>query len=207
MSGSLTYNATTGDFNATTTNPDALTLVTPAYPNGGAFDHSISAALTFDVHLDANGNIVAGGTGFSLTGAVDIDGDKHDDPSGTTTPQTLLTGTITAFGTNGPGPPTVTFNGLFQVTGGLLSGPLTLSGGASIPALFPVGSIDGFMLSSEQVTSGILGDFTSDFSSNKVKSYAGVVTPEPGGLLLVLSGAALMCGYVLVCGRRAEARP
>jgi hypothetical protein len=107
------------DFNATTSDPNALTRITakysnPSHPNfltAGFFDPSQPAALTFDVHVNASGNLVAGGTGFTLSGAVDIDGDGLDDPKRTTTAMTLLTGTITAFGTNGPGPPTVTFNG------------------------------------------------------------------------------------------------
>jgi hypothetical protein len=214
LSGALSYNATTLDFNASTTDPNALTLITPTYsapsnPNfltAGFFDPTLSAALTFDVHVNASGALVPGGTGFSLTGAVDIDGDGLDDPRGTTTAMTLLTGNITAFGTNGPGPPPVTFNGLFQVTGGLLTGPLTLSNNDKIAALFPIGSFEGFSLTAENTSAGILGDFRSSFSSSTVKPYAGAFVPEPGGLVLVLSGAAFACGCLLVRGRLIRAR-
>jgi hypothetical protein len=215
LSGTLSYNASTLDFNATTTDPNALTLITPAYsivsnPNfltAGFFDATQPAALTFDLHVNASGNLVAGGTGFTLSGAVDIDGDGLDDPKGTTTAMTLLTGSITSFGTNGPGPPTVTFNGLFRVTGGLLTGPLTLSNNDKISALFPIGSFAGFTLAAENVSSGILGDFRSSFSSSTVKPYAGAFVPEPGGLVLGLTGALAVCGYVLVRGRCAAAPP
>jgi hypothetical protein len=211
----LAYNSGTQDFNATFTDPNALTLITPQYsvpsnPNfltAGFFDPSLPASMTFDLHVNASGNLVAGGTGFTLTGAVDIDGDGIDDPKGTTTSMTLLTGTITAFGTNGPGPPTVTFDGLFKVTGGVLTGPLTLSNNDHIGALFAIGSIGGFTLDAENVASGILGNFVSSFSSTSVKTFAGSVLPEPGGLALILSGAPVVCGYVVLRARRAARRP
>jgi hypothetical protein len=216
LSGTLSYTSGTQDFQATTTDPNALTLITPAYstpsnpnfPTAGFFyaTPGPATALSFDLHADASGKLVAGGTGFSLVGAVDIDGDGLVDPKGTTTSMTLLTGNITAFGTNGPGPPTVTFNGLFQVTGGILTAPMTLSNNDHIAALFPIGTVLGFTLAAENVTSGILGDFRSSFASSMVKPYGGAFVPEPGGLVLVLSGAIAGGGYLLVRGRFAAAR-
>jgi hypothetical protein len=215
----LSYNASTKDFNVTIPDPNArfdlVNLFTPAYsipsnPNfftAGLFDLNQPASLTIDLHVNASGNLIPGGTGFTLSGAVDIDGDGLDDAKGTTTAMALLTGTVTAFGTNGPGPPTVTFNGLFQVTGGLLTGPLTLSNNDKIAPLFPIGSIDGFTIPAEDVVTGILGDFTRSFSSGVFKPFVSATVPEPSGLLLVLSGAVTICGYVLVRGRFAAARP
>jgi hypothetical protein len=214
-SGTLMYTASTLDFNLSTTDPNALTLFTPFYstpsnpnsPFAGFFDLGLPAALTIDLHVNASGNLVAGGTGFTLSGAVDIDGDGLDDPKGPPTAMTLLTGTITAFGTNGPGPGPVTFNGLFQVTGGRLTAPMTLSNNDNIGALFTIGSRDGFAITAEQSISGILGDFRADFKASPDKTYAGAFVPEPGALVLVLSGTVTLCGYVLVRRRFAAARP
>jgi hypothetical protein len=214
-SGVLNYNATTHDFNFTDTNPFPWLLITPAYsipsnPNfftpPGLFDVGMAASLSIDLSVNNSGQLIAGGTGFTLFGAVDIDGDTVDDPKGTTA-MTLLTGTIKAFGTNGPGPAPVTFNGLFQVTGGLLSAPLTLSNNDHIGALFVPGSLDGFTITAETVTSGILGNFASNFGASPNKVYAGAFVPEPSGLVLVLSGATTVCGYVLMRRRFAAARP
>jgi hypothetical protein len=151
------------------------------------------ATLSFGLTVDRNGNFVSNGTGVALTGGVDIDGDGTDDASGT-----LLTGAITAFGAGPAGPPTVGFNGLFRVTGGLLTSPVILSDGGKLPAQFPIGSVGGFIVFAEDVTSGILGDFAASFASDRVKPNLGLAIPEPGSLMLALAGTVALGGYGLV---------
>jgi hypothetical protein len=207
FSGTLTYNASTGDFNASSTDPNSVVLTSNTYGDS-FFDPSLPFSLTFDAHINpADGQLVAGGMGFQLNGAIDIDGDGIDDPPGTTTSQSLLTGTIFAFGTNGPAPPTVTFNGLFDVTGGLLTKPVALTGGGTAAPFFQVGATEGFTLSAENVTSGILGNFTQNFSSSTVKPFVQATVPEPSSLVLALIEVAALCGFADLRRRSATSRP
>jgi hypothetical protein len=209
--GTLTYNAGTGAFDASVLEPandpsfNSLIFTPAGQPLNLVFlDPAMgTVSLTFDLKVNTSGNFVSSGTGVTLKGAVDVDGDGTDDASGT-----LLTGTIFAFGAGAAGPPTVTFNGLFHVTGGLLTGPITLSGGGTLPIQFPVGATGGFDLFAENVTSGILGNFAASFSSSSVKPSVGLVVPEPGSLMLALFGIVTLGGSRLAQRRRfALSRP
>ena len=108
----------------------------------------------------------------------------------------LLSGPITAFGADPPGPPTRAFNGFFLIQGGALTQTITLSGGGTVFGGFPVGGQPGgFLLLAENVTSGILGNFAQDFASTNGKSNIGVATPEPGAWILAGTGAATLAGW------------
>ena len=202
--GSLTYNASTDVFHASVVEPandpnfNSLIFVPAGQPGNLVFldPFNGTASLTIDLKVDNNGNFLANGAGVTLIGGLDIDGDGRDDASGT-----LLTGTITAFGAGAAAPPTVPFNGLFTVTGGLLSAPITLSSGGTLPTQFAVGSLAGFTLEAENVTSGILGNFSQNFSSTLVKPGIGLI-PEPGSLTLALSAIATLGGFAGLRGCR-----
>jgi hypothetical protein len=181
--GSLTYNATTGEFQSTLT---PLTYNSPSLP-GGFVTFSGQGQTTIDLFVNHNGNFQNNGTGFTLTGQVTLGTHTFND--------TLLTGDITAFGADAAGPPTRAFNGLFTITGG----QLTQNNGG-----FTVGETGGFILFAENVTSGTLGDFTQSFTSSSVKGPAGpaVSGPEPATLLLGLVGV----GGLLLAGRGRKRR-
>jgi hypothetical protein len=181
--GDLTYNASTDEFKATLSGPTLL-YASPSIPNGFALISG--GSLTIDLFVSNNGNFVANGTGVTLSGSVTINGAVFTG--------TLLAGTVTAFGSDPAGPPSRDFDGLFTVTGGALTQTETGSGGQSFFGGFPVGRIGAFGLIGEDVTSGTLGDFTHNFSSDRDKPLIGVV-PEPSTLALVLTGATLFVGW------------
>jgi hypothetical protein len=191
----LSYNASTKVFDVSVNDPNLLTYFTQQFfPLGGFFDPAVPASLDINLLVDNNGNFKANGLGITLTGAIDVDGDGIDDVSGT-----LLNGTVTAFGSQTAGPPTRSFDGLFDITGGLLSQTIDLSTGGTLFGGFPVGATGGFLLAAENVTSGILGNFAASFSSDSVKvDPISTVVPEPGGLVLVLSGIVILCGHRLL---------
>jgi hypothetical protein len=177
--GSLTYNAATGDFQAALTGASLVYSAPSVAPRGFV---PFSGSLMMDLTVDHNGNFVSNGTGLVLTGTVTINGAIFTG--------TLLTAKITAFGADDAGPPTRAFDGLFEITGGALTTTQPGTGGQDVSGGFPVGSLGGFMLSAEDVTSGTLGDFTRSFSSTTNKPLIGVLTPEPSTIALVLTGAA-----------------
>ena len=181
--GGLSYNASTGDLNATLSGPTLL-YAAHSVPNGFALISN--GSLTIDLMVDHNGNFVANGTGVTLKGTVTINGAVFTG--------TLLTGTVTAFGSDPAGPPTRDFDGLFTVTGGALTQTETGDGGQSVFGGFSVGSKGAFDLFAENVTSGTLGDFTHDFLSTRDKPLIGE-TPEPGTLALMVTGATLFFGW------------
>jgi hypothetical protein len=180
---SYTFNGSTGGHFHSDTTP--LILTGDFLGNNSAFFDSSSVSI--DLNVTKTGSLVGTGT-FQLTGAVDLNGDHIDDATGT-----LLTGTITAFGAN-QGPPTDPFDGVFQITGGLLTAPVSLSGGGTQAPGFRIGQAGGFFLFAEDVTQGTLGDFSHSFASDSTKSQVGVVIPEPATAVLgLLAGALLGC--------------
>lgn len=186
VNGVLTFNAANGNFHVDAL---ALTYTNSALPNGFAFIDGGSSII--DLIVDNNGAFVANGTGVTVTGSIDLDGDGADDVTGDAL-NPLLTGTITNFGAQAAGPPTLTFDGLFTIDGGALTGLIPLSGGGSISGGFDVGTGGGFILSAENATTGILGDFISDFSSDQTKVQIGSVVPEPSGVTLAILAAATL---------------
>ena len=201
--GSLSYNASTGDFNVQATGLFYLSNDLP----GGAFQVPLDGGqATIDLTLDQNGNLLGRGT-LTVTGGIDFDQDGQDDATGT-----LLTGSVTAFGAAGPGPAPWEFDGLFDVTGGALSqASIPLSGGGTFSNLFNTGEPGGFDLVVEQQVSGILGDFAADFSGNTLKNFpAGLAIPEPSsGALgtIALAGVAGWWRWRLRTGRSRRRRP
>lgn len=203
--GTLSYNASSSVLQASVLEPandpnfNSLIFVPAGQPTNLVYldPASGSASLVINLKVDANGNFLANGTGVTLTGAVDIDGDGTDDASGT-----LLTGKIIAFGAQQAGPAPWDFDGLFQITGGLLTQPFPLSGGGIQDTQFPIGAIAGFNVEAEHVTSGILGDFSQNFSSDLVKPTIGLTVPEPGSMALTLTGGTTLCLVGLIRRRR-----
>jgi hypothetical protein len=183
----LTYDASTHVLRAD--------LTPNIYTSADVFLGSFSSGrTTLDLKVDNNGDFEANGAGLRVIGALDLDLDGTDDVSGDPTAP-LLFGPITAFGADPAGPPTRSFNGLFDIRGGKLTQAITLSGGGTVSGGFPVGrQTGGFLLSAEDVTGGIQGNFAQGFSASSVKGVIGVVTPEPGGLILALVAAATLAG-------------
>ena len=179
--GTLSYDRGTGNFHSDSV-PLSITRIDPF-----VFGQFSSGNVSIDLFVDTSGNFVSNGSGFVLTGGVDLDGDGTDDATGT-----LLTGTITGFGADPAGPPTVAFNGTFVITGGSFTQPIPLSGGGTQDPLFNVGDIGGFFLFAESVTSGTLGDFSASFSSDSGKDLEGPVLPAPPGAVLALIGAGML---------------
>jgi hypothetical protein len=183
--GGLTYNATTGDFDATLTSPSLVYAAPFVQPNGFTL---FNGSLSMDLKVDKNGHFVANGSGLDLTGTITINGAVF---GGNNNP--LLTGTITNFGSEAAGPPTLSFDGYFTITGGALTQTETGSGGQPVFGGFPLGGRGGFLLSAENVTGGTLGDFSRDFSSSSVKPTVGVLAaPEPSSLTLSLTAAVVL---------------
>jgi hypothetical protein len=183
--GSLTYDATTHDFHATLSSSSLIYAAPFVTPSG--FVLITGGTLTMDLTVDNNGAFVANGTGLKLTGSVTING---ADFTGT-----LLTGVITAFGAQDAGPPTREFNGYITISGGALTQTKPGTGGKSVFGGFPVGQPGGFRLIAEDVTSGTLGNFVQNFSSDSVKPEVGVLVPEPSTLVLWLTGAVVLVGW------------
>jgi hypothetical protein len=198
LDGSLSYNATTGQFHSTTV---PIVLTDPRLPGGAGSFIGATDQTTIDLFVDHNGNFLRSGGGFKIRGDVDLDNDGTADASGV-----LLEGTITAFGAQDAGPPTRVFDGLFTIEGGALTRPTPLSGGGTAPAEFRVGSTGGFFLFAENVASGTLGDFTHNFSTPdlSVKDTVGVAVPEPATWVLVLVGSGALAARG--CFRRATVR-
>jgi hypothetical protein len=184
--GTLSYDAGSQVFHAETA-PIAFTA--PFASGGFAFVDNGNSII--DLKVDNNGAFAANGSGVSITGSIDIDGDGDYDVVGTTA-NPLLTGTVNAFGADLAGPPTRSFDGLFDITGGLLTQQITLTGGGQVFGGFPVGQTGGFILSAEDVAAGILGNFAQSFSSSSVKVNVGVAVPEPSSAVLALVGAAVL---------------
>ena len=194
--GSLTYNAATDDFDVTLTGSSLFYAAPFVQPRGFAL---FSGSLTIDLEVDHNGDFIANGAGLILLGTVTINGATFTG----TAANPLLTGRITDFGSQAAGPPTRDFDGYFTITGGALTQTMTGTGGQPVFGGFPVGSSGTFLLSAENVTSGILGDFSHDFSSSSVKPEGGVTAiPEPSSLNLLLTAAVVLGAWGLWRKRR-----
>jgi hypothetical protein len=186
VGGTLSYDAGTGEFQSQTT---PAVLGAASLPGMLAlFD--LTGTTTIDLFVNPDGSFNRNGSGLSISGGTLSLSD------GTVVSGPFLTGTITDFGADPPGPPTRNFDGFFQVSGGSLTAPIALVGGGSLPALFAVGQIAGFLVSAEDATSGTLGDFRSSFSSDSVKDEIGAIVPEPSSLSLGMAGTGLVLGWV-----------
>jgi hypothetical protein len=186
LAGTLNYDATTGHFQASA---PAATLNASYLPRGFALISN--GTVSIDLFVDQNGNLVSGGTGVTLTGSVTINGKLI---SGLTPSDPLLQGTIRAFGSDPAGPPTRSMDLIYLVAGGELTTPGT-SNNPSLGA-FPVGSPGGALLSVENVTSGILGNFSQSFSSTSMKPLIGtIIVPEPGAWALGLFATVGFVGF------------
>jgi hypothetical protein len=188
--GSLSYNASNGDFNVTLTGASLEYAASFVKPRGFSL---FSGTLTINLSVNNSGNFVANGTGLTLTGRVII--------NGATFSGTLLTGTITDFGAQPKGPPSLSFDGYYTITGGLLTQSETGTGGASVSGGFPLGQSGGFILEAENVSSGTLGNFASSFSSSSVKPSVGILVPEPSTLVLLSTGVVVLAGWRRVARR------
>jgi len=188
VSGSLSYNAGPGEFQSQTT---PAVLGAASLPGMLAF-FDFTGTTTINLFVNANGSFKSNGSGLSISGGTLSLSD------GTVVTGPFLIGTITDFGADPAGPATRNFDGLFQISGGSLTAPITLIGGGTLPALFNVGQTGGFIVSAENVTSGTLGDFTSSFSSDSVKDEVGALVPEPPSLFMGLVGAGLVLGRLAV---------
>jgi hypothetical protein len=174
INGGLTYNAATGEFSASVVPLTYSSLDLP----GGGFIRFEGGRETIDLFVNPDGTFRTDGTGMQLNGTLSI--------GGTTISGTLLSGEITKFGAESSGPPVREFNGLFDITGGLLTAPIPLRGGGILSSQFPLGgAAGGFLLFAENATRGTPGDFTRDFSSGKVKKLDGLaLVPEPASWVL-----------------------
>jgi hypothetical protein len=192
----LKYTASTGDFQFS---GGPVSFNYSSLPIGFAlFDVDLMSGqpiglITLDVQLTPMGGGFQGPGTISVTGSLDLDWDGITDVSGDVS-NPLLFGSMTNFGADPAGPPTVSFNGLFDIQGGLLTQDISLSGGGIISGGFPVGGPPGlFLLSAESVTGGTLGDFSQDFSSDSGKPEVGVSTvPAPPTWVLGLLGAVVL---------------
>ena len=194
--GSLSYDASTGEFQGTSL---PLTLTSPLLPGSGFVRFSGDPQLSFDLFVNPDGTFQKDPDGFNLTGTLSI--------GGTNISGTLLSGDFTAFGADPAGPPTWVANALVDTTGGLLTQPTLLADGTTLPTLFPAGGaplgIDFFV---ENVTSGTLGDFTESFSSGKVKVQGGpTLVPEPPSWAIAAIGLVVLSLFTLIRKRTAPA--
>jgi hypothetical protein len=202
VGGSLSYDATTDVFHAQMTTSALMALVAP-YANGG-FAFIDNGTSSVDLKVNNNGAFAGGGM-VKITGAIDIDGDGTPDVVGTAS-DPLLFGAITSFGADPAGPPTRSFDGFFNIQGGELTQMIALSGGGSVQGGYSDGGQAVFLLSAENVDSGILGNFQQSFSSSSVKTFFPIPTPEPASLIVAMIGAASLGTIMAIRSSRARSR-
>lgn len=188
--GTVTYSA------GTMSGPGTLTVnATPTYFLTSNFPYMYTmsgAALTITLSVNSSGAFSSGTV--ALTGTVDFG--TNQAVSGN-----LLNGTVTGFGSQGPGPAPWDFDGLFTINGGLLTQA------SSTPAsdIFPNGSTGAFDLCVETETSGILGDYEANFSGSTIKGPVGLVaTPEPTTATIAAISAAAYGAMAFVHRRRQQ---
>ena len=186
--GSLTYDASTGDFNVQAA---GLFFASNNLPGGNTQVPIAGGAAVIDLTVDKSGNLLSVGS-LTLTGSIDLDQDGTADVGGT-----LLTGEVTQFGAAAAGPAPWEFDGLITITGGALTqSSVPLSGGGSFSDLFAVGEVGGFDLVVGQQVSGTLGDFMSSFNGSSIKGPVfGASLPEPSSLALCGLGLLALSGY------------
>jgi hypothetical protein len=194
VDGNLTYTASTGELQST-----SQALVYAPAPNSDDFAlFGAGATISVDLFVTQTGAFSSNGAGITITGSLDLDGDGTPDVSGI-----LLQGTFTDFGAQPAGAPTWVSNALFTIDGGLLTTDIAFSGGgAPFFGGFTIGQQAGIFLFAENVTSGTLGDFTQDFSSDSTKANVGLaaVVPEPSSWIQIVFGIGSL-GAFLVCKR------
>ena len=98
--------------------------------------------------------------------------------------------------------PTWLANGLFDITGGLLTQTINLSGGGGLAPLFNLGSQGGFLITSETQYGGTLGDFTNDFFGSSDKPQVFSPAPVPSTIVLGVIGGVLVVGGARLPRRR-----
>jgi hypothetical protein len=187
--GSVSYTQSTGALSVQAT---GLFYLSNNLPGGAPQVPITNDSATINLTVDSSGNLIGTGS-LSVTGAIDFNQDGTNDVSGT-----LLTGTVDAFGAAPPtGSAPWEFDGLFHFTGGdLTQSSIPLSGGGTFTDLFRLGDRGGFDLVVEQQVTGILGDFTADFSGNTNKGpVVGVAVPEPATATLGLIALAILAGW------------
>jgi hypothetical protein len=187
-SGSLSYDASTGEFSGSVV---PLALSSALLPGSGVATFSSDSRLRFDFFVNPDGTFRSDPDGFNLTGTLTL-----NLPDGTT-PRisgTLLSGDFYAFGAEPEGPPTWVANALMDPTGGQLSTPQTIGDGFTLPALFPIGGAPvGIVFSVADVAGGTLGDFTRSFSSDSVGAQVGAASvPEPASAMLGMLAIAVL---------------
>jgi len=189
--GSITYTASTGVFQADSlplTYTSFYTINDSSWAGAAFFDLSYGGIQDVSVNLalDSSGNFVSNGSGFSLSGAIDLDNDGTDDVTGA-----LLTGSINDFGFDTSLSASA---GLFDITGGLLTQNINLSGGGTLFGGFTVGTLGIFVLEDIQATSGTFGDFTKDMAASFGKDTEGeaLAIAEPASFTLALVGLAAL---------------
>lgn len=181
-SGSLSYDANTGEFQST--------LIPSVYYSASVPGPSQmltltgSPSLSLDLFVNPDGTFQANGAGFELLGSMLI--------GSTTISGVLLSGSVAGFGTDPAGPAPYEFDGLLDITGGQLTQPAPLIGGGTLPIQFPSGSVGAFDLQAEDVVSGILGDFLHSYSADRVEGEAGAVVPEPSTWTLLAAGLTML---------------
>ncbi|HVS70368.1 MAG TPA: SdrD B-like domain-containing protein [Phycisphaerae bacterium] len=165
--GSLSYTAATHSFDATGAPMSIILSVSPLSAP------QVLPPSSFDLHIqvDNNGNLIGSGANANdlvVTGSIDVNNDGTPDFTGT-----LLTGKITAFGSQDSSDPNGDqFDFRFSVTGGALA-----------PQYFSSKDI-GVTMSVEDSTFN--GDFSQDFSA-LVKGNVGAI-PQVSAPPISISG-------------------
>jgi hypothetical protein len=185
-SGTLNYNALTGEFSGTMV---PLTYSSPNLPGNGTGTFSSNSLFTFTFYVNSDGSFRSDPDGFNLMGTLTLNGlNPPVHLSGS-----LLSGDFYDFGAEPPGPPEWVSNALVNPTGGLLTAPQQMVG---VPVQFPLtGPPIGIDFFVNNVTSGTLGDFTQSFTSSDVSGVFGQVIPEPATWV----PATIGLGAVLLC--------
>ena len=181
--GSLSYDASTGEFQGTAL---PLTLSSPLLPGSGTVSFSGDSQLSFDFFVNPDGTFRSDPDGFNLTGTLSIDGTKISGG--------LLSGDFYDFGAEPAGPPTWVSNALLDTTGGLLATYLTVVGEPILPPLFPKGDLQSGSSSLSRMSPGGTS-VTSRRASAPARSTSRSARPR---------SPSRQAGYLRRWGRRPE---